>query len=53
MTRLFLICRMIEQAKALIEASQQQKAEFAGLETQLRQLQGAVAQAYNEQRAVR
>ncbi|OXG43671.1 nucleoprotein TPR [Cryptococcus neoformans] len=40
-----------EQAKALIEASQQQKTEFAGLETQLRQLQGAVAQAYNEQRA--
>ncbi|KIR70583.1 nucleoprotein TPR [Cryptococcus deuterogattii CA1014] len=40
-----------EQAKALTEASQQQKTEFAGLETQLRQLQAAVAQAHNEQRA--
>ncbi|KAE8542037.1 hypothetical protein D1P53_001516 [Cryptococcus gattii VGV] len=40
-----------EQAKALTEATQQQKTEFAGLETQLRQLQAAVAQAHNEQRA--
>lgn len=40
-----------EQAKALTEASQQQKTEFVGLETQLRQLQAAVAQAHNEQRA--
>ncbi|KAL0240713.1 hypothetical protein I308_106513 [Cryptococcus tetragattii IND107] len=40
-----------EQVKALTEASQQQKTEFAGLETQLRQLQAAVAQAHNEQRA--
>lgn len=52
MTRLFLNCRIIEQAKALTEASQQQKTEFVGLETQLRQLQAAVAQAHNEQRAV-
>ncbi|ADV25676.1 nucleoprotein TPR [Cryptococcus gattii E566] len=51
MTRLFLNCRIIEQAKALTEASQQQKTDFAGLETQLRQLQAAVAQAHNEQRA--